>query len=122
LFTSGKQILHKKQHLPSLDRLKIYFFRSTLDKFLILKVFLSIDLNQKSFTGVSHNYKSFYHHLAPELGHTELAHNIKSLGNETANTYKLNACNKALIKFAEATLIQLSLALLKHLWIFIIVN
>jgi hypothetical protein len=72
-------------------------------------------------TGVSQNYKSFYHHLAPQ----ELAPNKKILGNineQTTNTYKLNACNKALIKLAEAKLIQLSLALLKHLLIFIIVN
>jgi len=46
------------------------------------------------------------------------------LGNnieQTANTYKLNDRNKALIKLAKAKLKQLSLSLLKHLLILIFV-
>jgi len=47
------------------------------------------------------------------------------LGNDieqTAKTYNDNACDEALIKLVQAKLVQLSLALLKHLLIFIIGN
>jgi hypothetical protein len=41
---------------------------------------------------------------------------------QTANTYNLNACSKALIKASKAKLLQLRLALLNKLFKFIIVN
>jgi hypothetical protein len=39
--------------------------------------------------------------------------------DQTANTFNLNACNKALYKTSKAKHQQLRLALLKHLFIFI---
>jgi hypothetical protein len=63
--------------------------------------------------------------LAMHVYHQTLIVTQNVLGNateQTANTYKLNACNKALIKTSKPNVRHLRLALVKHLLIIIIVN